>query len=129
MDWYIGVLKKYMVFKGRARRKEYWIFILFNMLISLVLSLVDEQFGTFNPEIGIGTLGTIYALFVFLPTLAVTVRRLHDADRTGWWALLGLIPFGVFVLLAMQAFEGTKGENRFGPDPKGDQTKSGTFTV
>ncbi|MDD1784311.1 DUF805 domain-containing protein [Enterovibrio sp. ZSDZ35] len=129
MDWYIGVLKKYVQFNGRARRKEYWMFLLFNILISLTLSFVDEYFGTFDPARGIGTIGLVYAALVFLPTLAVTVRRLHDTNRSGWWALVGLIPLGVFVLLALQAIQGDKGDNRFGADPKGSQASTSTFTV
>lgn len=129
MNWYIGVLKQYATFKGRARRKEYWIFLLVNMAITTLLSLVDKQLGTFNPEFGMGTVGMVYAAAVFIPTLAVTIRRLHDTDRTGWWALLGLLPFGVIALLILQAFDGTKGSNRFGPDPKASSSERGTFTV
>lgn len=130
MNWYIGVLKQYATFKGRARRKEYWTFLLINMLVTMALALVDRQLGTFNPEYGMGTVGMVYAAAIFLPTLAVTVRRLHDTDRTGWWALLGILPLGVIALLILQAFEGTKGSNRFGPDPKGnaDSDNSGTFS-
>ncbi|MCC4799997.1 DUF805 domain-containing protein [Enterovibrio norvegicus] len=125
MNWYIDVLKKYAVFKGRARRKEYWIFIVFNMFFSLVLSQADQMLGYYDAKMGIGTLGMVYAAAVFLPTLAVTVRRLHDTDRSGWWALLGIVPFGVIALLILQAFEGTKGGNRFGPDPKGNDSANG----
>ncbi|MEZ8142850.1 hypothetical protein A1OO_11595 [Enterovibrio norvegicus FF-33] len=125
MNEYIGVLKKYALFKGRARRKEYWTFILINVLVSFALGFVDQWVGSFNAEAGIGTLGMVYAVAVFIPTLAVTVRRLHDTDRVGWWALLGIVPFGVIALLIMQAFEGTKGENRFGVDPKCHQASHG----
>ncbi len=125
MNWYIDVLKKYAVFKGRARRKEYWIFIVFNMFFSLVLSQADQMLGFYDAKMGIGTLGVIYAAAVFLPTLAVTVRRIHDTDRSGWWALLGVVPLGVIARLILQAFDGTKGDNRFGPDPKGDDFSRG----
>ncbi|MDD1796196.1 DUF805 domain-containing protein [Enterovibrio makurazakiensis] len=128
MNDYIGVLKKYAVFKGRARRKEYWTFILVNIVVSFVLGYVDQLVGSYNAEAGIGTLGMVYAVAVLVPTLAVTVRRLHDTDKVGWWAFLSIVPFGVIVLLIMQAFEGTKGSNRFGPDPRGEQSKSSTFS-
>ncbi|PCS23395.1 DUF805 domain-containing protein [Candidatus Enterovibrio escicola] len=118
MNWYIGVLKQYAVFKGRVRRKEYWMFIMFNMLFSTILSQLDKIIGTYHPELGFGTLSVIYGIAVFLPTLSVTVRRLHDYDYVGWWALLGLVPFGVILLLILHAREGTKGDNRFGSDPK-----------
>ncbi|ATF10043.1 DUF805 domain-containing protein [Candidatus Enterovibrio altilux] len=129
MNWYFGVLKKYAVLKGRARRKEYWTFILFNMFFSLLLGQVDSMLGLFKTEVGIGTLGIIYAITVFVPTLAVTVRRLHDANHSGWWALLSLVPLGMFALLILQAFEGTQGPNRFGPDPKANKSGEGTFIV
>ncbi|EOD79973.1 Inner membrane protein YhaH [Grimontia indica] len=132
MNWYIGVLKQYANFKGRARRKEYWMFLAFNMLFTFALAFVDQALGTFNPDIGIGTAGTVYAIAVFIPTLAVTVRRLHDTDRVGWWALIGILPFGVIALLVLNAFDGTKGSNRFGPDPKSgertDTTNTGTLS-
>ncbi|WP_325894924.1 DUF805 domain-containing protein [Grimontia sp. NTOU-MAR1] len=136
MNWYIGVLKQYANFKGRARRKEYWMFLAFNMLFTFALALVDQTMGTFNPDLGLGTVGMVYAAAVFIPTLAVTVRRLHDTDRVGWWALIGILPFGVIALLVLNAFDGTKGSNRFGPDPKSDEqsdertdtTKTGTFS-
>ena len=120
MSWYLEALKKYAVFSGRARRKEYWYFVLFNIIVAIVLSLIDLLLGTFSSASNIGLLSGIYGLAVIIPTLAVTVRRLHDIDRTGWWILINLIPLiGTIVLLVFEVTPGTPGSNRFGPDPKG----------
>jgi len=109
MEWYIGVLKKYVEFSGRARRKEYWMFTLFNLIIALVLGFVDSS----------GVVGVIYALAVFLPSIAVSIRRLHDTGRSGWWMLLLLLPLiGAIVLLVFMIFEGNAGQNEYGADPK-----------
>ena len=119
MDWYIQVLKKYAVFSGRARRKEYWFFVLFNILISVGLSFVDGMLGTVNVETGTGILGGIYSLAVLIPSIAVLVRRLHDTDRSGWWALIGLIPIiGWIVLLIFVVQDSHAGQNQYGPNPK-----------
>lgn len=113
MNWYLNVMKNYITFDGRARRKEYWMFFLINIIILLVLSIVDGVlFG------GTAILSGIYALIQFLPQLAVSVRRLHDTDRSGWWILLGLIPIVGLVLLVFFCLNGTPGSNRFGADPK-----------
>jgi len=117
MDWYLGVLKKYTEFTGRARRKEYWMFVLFNIIISVVLSIIDRVIG--NPEMGLGILGTLYALAVLLPSLAVGVRRLHDTGRSGWWLLIGLIPcIGFIVLIIFTVQDSQPGDNQYGPNPK-----------
>jgi uncharacterized membrane protein YhaH (DUF805 family) len=119
MNWYLDALKKYATFGGRARRKEYWFFSLFNFLIGLLLAFVDVANGTFNEEVGMGLVGGIYALAVLLPCIAVSVRRLHDTEHSGWWLLIGLIPVvGWIVLLIFMVREGTRGPNRFGEDPK-----------
>lgn len=118
MDWYLKVLKNYVGFSGRARRKEYWMFTLFNIIVSFVLGFIDGLAGL-EAGGGLGMLGLLYSLAVFLPSLAVGVRRLHDTDKSGWWILLGLIPvLGWIVLLVFFVMEGTQGDNRFGPDPK-----------
>ncbi|HDQ44610.1 MAG TPA: DUF805 domain-containing protein [bacterium] len=120
MNWYIGVLKKYTVFTGRARRKEYWMFFLFNFIISFVLSYVDRAAGLAGTAMGgVGVLGGLYALFILIPGIAVSVRRLHDTDRSGWWLLIAFIPVaGAIVLLVFMVLEGQKGNNRYGPNPK-----------
>lgn len=120
MDWYIGVLKKYFVFEGRARRKEYWMFTLFNIIVSIVLGIVDGILGLRIGEASIGTLGLIYSLAVLLPCLGVSVRRLHDTDRSGWWLLIALVPLvGGLVLLYFMVLDSTPGSNKYGPNPKG----------
>ena len=113
MNWYLEVLKKYAVFSGRARRKEYWLFLLFNIIISIALGLIEGLAG------GPGVLPGIYCLAVLLPGIAVSVRRLHDTNRSGWWLLLGLIPLvGGIVLLVFMAQDSGLGENQYGPNPK-----------
>jgi uncharacterized membrane protein YhaH (DUF805 family) len=125
MNWYLGVLKKYLVFEGRARRKEYWFFILFNLIIGFVLALIDNQTGTLDPETGVGMLSGIYSLAVLIPTIAVAIRRLHDTDRSGWWLLIGLVPLlGALVLLVFFILDGTPGTNQFGPSPKGGMAEA-----
>ena len=123
MHWYIEVLRKYTVFEGRARRKEYWIFALISALILIFLSLIDEMTGwkVWEDE---GVLSLVYSIAVFVPTLAVVVRRLHDTDRSGWWILIALIPLvGAIVLLVFLILKGNEGDNRFGPDPKAETAK------
>ncbi|NUK01020.1 DUF805 domain-containing protein [Streptomyces lunaelactis] len=112
MNWYVDVLKKYAVFSGRARRQEYWMFFLFNVGISIVLAILDAVLGT-------SILQLIYAVAVFLPSLGVAVRRLHDTDRSGWWLLIGLVPLvGFIILIVFLASEGKAHENAHGPNPK-----------
>jgi uncharacterized membrane protein YhaH (DUF805 family) len=119
MNWYLEVLKKYAVFNGRARRKEYWYFFLFNMLISIVLGIVDVMVGSFDPEAGIGLLGGVYMLAVLIPGIAVTVRRLHDTGRTGWWFLIVFVPLiGAIVLLIFMVLDSEAGDNEYGQNPK-----------
>jgi uncharacterized membrane protein YhaH (DUF805 family) len=119
MDWYIEVLKKYAVFTGRARRKEYWYYYLINTLIYIVLSLIDVLTGTFNADLSIGLLNGIYTLAVLIPSIAVTVRRLHDTNRSGWWLLIGVIPIiGGIVLIVFLASNSNPEENQYGPNPK-----------
>jgi uncharacterized membrane protein YhaH (DUF805 family) len=120
MNWYLTVLKKYAVFSGRARRKEYWFFILFHILVIIGLSIIETMLGMGGETAGYGMLTLIYTLAVFLPALGVTIRRLHDSDRSGWWVLIGFVPLiGGIVLLIFMILPGTSGSNRFGPDPIG----------
>lgn len=119
MNWYLEVFKKYAVFSGRARRQEYWYFLLFNIIVSIVLFVIDIVTGSFNAEVGMGLLGGIYALAVVIPGFGVSVRRLHDTGRSGWWLLISLIPLiGVIVLVVFLVQDSTAGENQFGPNPK-----------
>lgn len=112
MHWYTDVLKKYTEFTGRARRQEYWMFFLFNFIISMVIAIIGAV-------IGLPILHLIYALAVLLPSIGVGIRRLHDTDRSGWWMLIAFVPFiGGIWLLVLMVLEGTAGENQYGPDPK-----------
>ena len=88
MHWYLEVLKKYTLFTGRARRSEYWYFVLLSIVIAVVLAMVDSVVRKIT-GIGFGLFGTLYSLAVLVPGIAVSIRRLHDTDRSGWWLLLG----------------------------------------
>ncbi len=113
MEWYLGVLKKYAVFTGRARRKEYWMFFLFNVIISIVLGVVDGVLGT------AGILGALYGLAVLIPGIAVAIRRLHDTARSGWWLLIGFVPLvGLIVLIVFMVQDSVDEGNEYGPNPK-----------
>jgi len=113
MNWYLEVLKKYAVFGGRARRKEYWMFFLFNIIIAFVLGFVEGLAG------GPGIVGMLYSLAVLIPGIAVSVRRLHDTGRSGWWLLIGLVPLiGAIVLLVFMVQDSNPGENQYGANPK-----------
>jgi len=114
---------RYADFSGRSRRKEYWMFVLFNVLVVMVLLIVSGILGllTGEEDIGVGAvvaLLVVYSLATIVPSLAVKVRRLHDQNKSGWFVLLTLVPFGGIVLLIFMVIEGTPGPNRFGPDPK-----------
>lgn len=112
MNWYVEVLKKYAEFNGRARRTEYWMFVLFNLIISIILVMVDNFLGTpFN---------FIYGLAIIIPGIAVGVRRLHDIGKSGWMLLIAIIPIiGAIWLIVLLATSGDYGDNEYGSDPKG----------
>jgi uncharacterized membrane protein YhaH (DUF805 family) len=113
MNWYLAVLKNYVGFSGRARRTEYWMFVLFNFIIGVVLEILA---AVAHP---LAFLYYLYALAVLLPSLAVGFRRLHDTNRTAWWLLIGIIPIiGWIWLLVLFCQPGTQGPNQYGPDPK-----------
>ena len=105
MEWYLGPLKKYAEFSGRASRKEYWLFALWNLPILFVLALIALP------------LYMLYYLGVLLPSLAVTVRRLHDTNRSAWWLLLSIVPLANIALLVFFCLKGTDGDNDYGSDP------------
>jgi uncharacterized membrane protein YhaH (DUF805 family) len=125
MSWYIAALKQYAVFSGRARRPEYWYFTLFNALLSLILygvslavlrasgvdkvSIVDDAYG----------ITVLLCLPLLLPSIAVSVRRLHDTGKSGWWLLLYFVPFISLILLIFYCLDSEPGENVYGPNPKG----------
>ena len=119
MNWFIQALKKYAVFSGRARRKEYWFFVLFYIIIAIVLVMIDSMADTISATTGMGLLSGIFALAMFIPGLAVGIRRLHDINKSGWWILIGLIPFiGPLILIIFALMAGTAGDNEYGSDPK-----------
>ncbi len=133
MDWMLMPLRRYADFSGRSRRKEYWMFALFILIVYAVLATLFVMGADFaamstggDPQISvIGwiaiSLFGLVALGIFIPSLAVIVRRLHDQDKSGWFILIQFIPYiGGIIMLIFMCIEGTKGENRFGPDPKGE---------
>lgn len=111
MNWYLDVLKKYAVFDGRAGRQEFWMFVLFNVIISIALGIVAAL-------IKFPLLSSVYALAVMLPSIGVAIRRLHDTGRSGWLLLVGLIPCVGLIVIYWYILEGTPGENQYGPNPK-----------
>jgi len=119
MHWYFKVFREYFNFSGRARRKEYWMFALFNMLAALLFLFLDYiVIGT----MGFGDISPFYLLYLvisLIPGIAVSVRRLHDIGKSGWWTLIGLIPLiGTIILIVFFCTEGNVGINEFGSDPK-----------
>lgn len=119
MKWYLSVLKQYATFSGRARRSEYWFFVLFNLIAFAVLFGIDMMLGMASEKAGMGILSGLYSLGVIVPSIAVAVRRMHDQGRSGWFVLTGLIPcVGGLVLLYFLVQPGTVGANEYGADPK-----------
>ncbi len=119
MNWFLTALKHYAVFSGRSRRSEYWYFALFYLIFYAVAAIVDAMAGTFDRATGIGIVTGILTLAFLIPSLSVSVRRLHDTGRTGWWLLLALVPVvGAIVLLVFLAQDSAAGANRFGANPK-----------
>ena len=120
MKWYLKVVRdNYANFAGRARRKEYWMFTLWNIIFALLAVLLDYSFGIVYPLVGYGPLYIAYALFVLVPGIAVAVRRLHDIGKSGWMYLVAFIPIAGFILLLILFIkEGDQGNNAYGEDPK-----------
>ena len=162
LEWMLMPLKRYADFSGRSRRKEFWLFQLLNIIVSAVflgpiyrvmignmmsqMSVAQDgtysaaassgfQYGDHPIAVAFAAIGVIWALFVLVPGIAVTVRRLHDRDMSGWWYLgfvvLAMIPLIGLVasigFLVLMCLEGTKGTNRFGADPKGGGTNPEVF--
>ena len=129
MDWMLMPLRRYADFKGRSRRKEYWMFFLLIFIVytvALVPMFLGGTMASMGEQNGPGPLFTLgmvlvglFALAILILSIAVQVRRFHDQDRSGWMVLIGLIPYvGGLILLVFMCLEGTRGPNRFGPDPK-----------
>jgi uncharacterized membrane protein YhaH (DUF805 family) len=121
VNYWLAALEKYAVFSGRARRSEYWYFVLFNAIFGFGWGVFAAFFGTLGGanHLTIRILVQLFALFTLLPAIAVAVRRLHDTGRSGWWCLLQLVPLvGTIVVLVFLVEDGQPGENRYGPNPK-----------
>ncbi len=119
MNWYIKVLKQYADFSGRARRKEYWMFALFNMIFTIGAIFTDNILGLAMEEIGYGPIYGLYTVVMIIPSLAVAVRRLHDTGKSGWMILIAFIPLiGAIWLFVLMVTEGDSGANEYGPNPK-----------
>ncbi len=119
MEWYLKVLKQYTDFNGRARRKEYWMYTLFNMIFVFAAIVIDNGMGTTVAELHYGIVYCLYVFAIILPTLAVLVRRLHDVGKSGWFYFITLIPIaGPIWLLVLLCKEGVAGDNEYGPNPK-----------
>jgi uncharacterized membrane protein YhaH (DUF805 family) len=112
-------LSKFVDFSGRARRSEYWYFALFTFLVGIVTSILDAILGTDYDNTSGGLVNTLGSLVLFLPSLAVGVRRLHDTGRSGWWILIGLIPIIGWIVLIVWFCTDSKPDNQYGPNPKG----------
>lgn len=117
MEWMILPFRRFAEFTGRSRRQEFWMFTLLSIIAAIAAALVDLMFG-FGPESN-GPVGIVVSLAFLIPSISVSIRRLHDVDRSGWWLLLALIPIlGWIVLIVWNCTDGTRGTNRYGADPK-----------
>ena len=118
MNWYLKVLKQYFDFSGRARRKEFWMFVLFNFIFTMVAAFIDVALSTEINELGL--FYCIYLLFTFIPGFALSVRRMHDLGKSGAMILVNLIPIiGPFWFLILTCMEGQAKPNKWGENPKG----------
>ena len=113
MKWYLKVLSNYNDFKGRSRRKEYWMFILFHIIVVVILTIVDIFVGTYDEETGNGIISGVYSLLMIPITFSVAWRRMHDIGKSGWYFLIPI--YGQIILTTRN---GDVGDNNFGSDPK-----------
>jgi uncharacterized membrane protein YhaH (DUF805 family) len=126
MKWYLHALRKYAVFTGRARRREFWIFELMNSAIVLALFVLAVILGKAGYPYFL-SLPFLYTAATTVPSLSSSVRRLHDTNRSGWWLLVGVLPVvGTLILLRITVADSDPGENRFGPNPKRQPTMEPT---
>ena len=116
MNWYMECLRKYATFSGRARRKEFWMFHLFYVVFAFVVGFVEGVMGLTGAFLG--PISVLYILAMIIPSSAVSVRRLHDTNRSGWWLWIGMVPIAGFALLYFWVQEGQQSTNQYGPDPK-----------
>jgi uncharacterized membrane protein YhaH (DUF805 family) len=113
MEYFTAALQKYADFTGRARRKEYWMFILFYLIFNLVLALVDKLLG-----LGIDLFSLLYSLALLIPSISIAARRLHDTGRSGWWQLILLIPLIGIIVLIVFLTQDSQEDNEYGTNPK-----------
>jgi Predicted membrane protein len=119
VSWYLEVLRKYAQFDGRARRKEYWMFALINLVVSFAIGLIGGMVGLKPNGVGVNMIAGIYFLAVLIPSIAVGIRRLHDTGRSGWWTLIVFVPLiGALALLVFAVQDSEPGTNAWGPNPK-----------
>src|SRR5690554_5219668 len=119
MNCYLKVLKQYTDFSGRARRKEYWMFALFNFIFAIIAFLLDNILGLTASPMGYGPFYGLYLIALIIPGLAVGVRRLHDIGKSGWMMLILFIPIiGVIWLLVLMLMDSVPGDNQYGANPK-----------
>ncbi|PIP87363.1 hypothetical protein COW81_00600 [Candidatus Campbellbacteria bacterium CG22_combo_CG10-13_8_21_14_all_36_13] len=112
MNYFIGALKKYAVFEGRARRSEYWYFVLFGVIFYVVIGVISSLIDT-------NILSLLFSIAIFIPSLAVSVRRLHDIGRSGWMILINFIPIAGFIwYTVLMCLDSNIGQNEYGPNPK-----------
>ncbi len=117
VEWYMLALRRYVDFAGRSRRREYWFFALGNVIIAIVLMLIERMLGMASG--GYGILTIIFELAILVPSIAVSIRRLHDTGRSGWWILIAFVPIlGALVLLYFMLLDSEPGMNAYGPNPK-----------
>ena len=122
MHWFLDPIKDhYADFEGRATRQQFWMFTLIYVLLFIALEVMAQAFPPFAP------ISIVVMLGLLLPSLALGARRLHDHGKSGWWQLIGIIPFiGLIAFIILMALPGDEGENRFGPNPKGGGTGLGS---
>lgn len=127
MNWYLKCLKQYADFSGRARRKEYWMFVLFNIIFATIAMILDKVSGITIAGVGFGPIVGLYVLILLIPGLAVTIRRLHDVGKNGWFIVIGLIPVvGTVWLLVLLCMDSEPNENEYGANPKILETNDST---
>lgn len=119
MNWFIKALKQYADFKGRARRKEFWLFILFYFIFYVLAVVLDNVLGITIDYMYVGPVTSMFSLVMIIPNLSVTVRRLHDIGKSGWFIFIGLIPvIGSIWLLVLMFKNSQSGTNEYGTNPK-----------
>jgi uncharacterized membrane protein YhaH (DUF805 family) len=121
----ICLTRKYADFRGRARRSEYWFFILFTVIVSVAGSVLDSVFDIRSASYSTGPIQGILQLALFVPTIAVAARRLHDTGRSGWWQLITVIPVIGWIILIVFLVQDSQPANQHGPNPKTDATEPG----